>query len=285
MSNDLICDVASAEYARRSFKGFIERMMPNFTIPKHIHYLIGHLEAVERGDYTNLMINTPPRHAKSLLCSRLFPAWCIGRDPKRRIILASGDQELSEGNSRAIRTFITDEGLLWPFPEVKTRPDSTSVRRWDLINGGGLFATSAESEPAGRGATMLIIDDIAKTSGTEGYRANVMRFYREDLVSRLEGKNPLTIAIGTGSMRMTSSGRSCSRMAHRIGGTLCSRRLPARMTSSQESQAARYGQSTFRFRYAQAQERIGQPFLRIAVSAKPRRRRRQPHQGRVVQPL
>lgn len=195
MIKDAIRATASAEYARRSLRGFIERTMPGFDIPRHVDYLIPHLEELERGEATNLMTNQPPRHAKSLLCSRLFPAWCIGRNPQRRIILASGDQELSEGNSRAIRSLIMDE--LWPFPDVKLRQDSTSVKRWDLVNGGGLFATSVEGEPAGRGATMLVLDDLAKTSGTEGYRANIMRFYREDLVSRLEGKNPLTLAVGT----------------------------------------------------------------------------------------
>ena len=40
-----------------------------------IEALAEHLEAVADGDIKRLLINIPPRHSKSSICSVAFPAW------------------------------------------------------------------------------------------------------------------------------------------------------------------------------------------------------------------
>ncbi|MFD0387163.1 hypothetical protein ACFQ4K_03905 [Tistrella bauzanensis] len=71
------------------------RFLPNW----HIDLIADHLEAVERGEITRLIINMPPRYMKSLTVSVAFPAWLLARDPTRRIIVASYALELARRHS------------------------------------------------------------------------------------------------------------------------------------------------------------------------------------------
>ena len=52
------------------------------------------LERVERGEIDRLMLCMPPRHGKSELASKSFPAHCIGLDPTEMFISASAGMEL-----------------------------------------------------------------------------------------------------------------------------------------------------------------------------------------------
>ncbi len=99
-------------------------MVPRFEAPPHIELMASLLERVERGEIRRLMLLMPPRHAKSTTTSQLFPAWFVGRNPTKNVILASYGAELAERNSRAARAIVTDE--LWPF-ETRISPDSTAV--------------------------------------------------------------------------------------------------------------------------------------------------------------
>lgn len=74
---------ASQELARRSLLSFAQRIDPGYTAPKHLRILCGLLEDLEAGRITRLCVSMPPRHGKSRTSSELFPAWFLGRDPRR----------------------------------------------------------------------------------------------------------------------------------------------------------------------------------------------------------
>ena len=58
-------------------------------LARHLSLLNRKLVGVATGRITRLMVCMPPRHGKSELISRFFPAWYLGNYPDRRIILAS----------------------------------------------------------------------------------------------------------------------------------------------------------------------------------------------------
>ena len=65
--------------------------------PAALHRRIGEqLERVERGEIDRLMLLVPPRHGKSELASRRFPAWYLGRHPEQHFISASASFALAE---------------------------------------------------------------------------------------------------------------------------------------------------------------------------------------------
>ena len=52
-----------------------------FKDAKHHRALAKVLEKVEKGHIPRLIVTLPPRHGKSELASRMFPAWHLGRCP------------------------------------------------------------------------------------------------------------------------------------------------------------------------------------------------------------
>jgi hypothetical protein len=129
--------IASAALARRSFAGFAAHMDPRFiSPPPHLKLIMDELEMVERGENRFLMINVPPRHAKTTTCSELFPAYALAKNPRREIILACHSVDVAERSSRAARQFVESEE--WPFANVGLAPDSTAATRWH-VESGGLF--------------------------------------------------------------------------------------------------------------------------------------------------
>ena len=182
-----------AALARKSLLEFARRMHPGWTDAPHLTRIAELLEAVDRGEIRRLIINLPPRHAKSTLASMLFPAWYLGRHPTRNVITVTHSQELSDRNSRAQREYVRD--ALWPF-DAKLSEDSTSVSRWNLNKGGGNYAAGVETSVTGRGMDLCIIDDAHHDTGSDGEREAVWRWYTEILIPRLEPGGAI-VAIGT----------------------------------------------------------------------------------------
>src|SRR3990172_10744014 len=54
-----------------------------------------------------LIIEMPPRHGKTELVSKIFPAWFLGKNTDRRVILASHTAALAEDNSRKVREYMS----------------------------------------------------------------------------------------------------------------------------------------------------------------------------------
>jgi hypothetical protein len=86
-------------------------------------------EASERGG-ARIIVMMPPRHGKSELTDRYFPAWHLGRNPSHRIILASYEASFAADWGRAARDLMREFG-----PErfgVSVRPDQAAADSWAL---------------------------------------------------------------------------------------------------------------------------------------------------------
>src|SRR4051794_2846763 len=55
----------------------------------HLSLLDARLADLATGKIKRLIVTMPPRHGKSQLCSRYFPAWYVATFPDRRVILCS----------------------------------------------------------------------------------------------------------------------------------------------------------------------------------------------------
>src|SRR3972149_3123778 len=89
-------ELARRELARRRLLHFAKYLLPWYAPASHHRLVAERLEQVERYVATKgkegigrLLIFMPPRHGKTELASRLFPAWVLGRNPDTRVILAS----------------------------------------------------------------------------------------------------------------------------------------------------------------------------------------------------
>ena len=70
----------------------------------HIEAMAYHLEQVRLGRIKRLIINLPPRYLKSLVTSVAFPAFVLGHDPTKRLIVASYGSDLAVKLANDCRT-------------------------------------------------------------------------------------------------------------------------------------------------------------------------------------
>ncbi|MFM7648779.1 MAG: terminase, partial [Cyanobium sp.] len=61
------------------FRDFIRSALPSFQFHRLSELLIDLLQQVADGQLTRLIVCCPPRHGKSQLVSRLFPAYWVSR--------------------------------------------------------------------------------------------------------------------------------------------------------------------------------------------------------------
>ena len=151
---------------------FCKAMQDDYTVGRH-HRLLGNLlMEIERGcaydeeglplDNTGkdrICVNIPPRHGKSQLVSIYFPAWFLGRNPDKKVMMVSHTTDLAVDFGRKVRNLISTPDYQKIFPTVKLAVDSKSAGRWNTSAGGEYYACGIGSSIAGRGAHLLLIDD------------------------------------------------------------------------------------------------------------------------------
>jgi predicted phage terminase large subunit-like protein len=118
------------------------------------------------------------------MCSQIFPAWFVGRNPTKEVVLASYAADLAERNSRVAKNLVESE--CWPFEDVKMAPDSKAVSRWNVTKGGGCRAIGVEGGITGRGADVLCIDDPHATPSESEYERG-WDWYQKVVTPRLNG--------------------------------------------------------------------------------------------------
>jgi len=148
-----------AEACYNDLIAFCQHMDPEYKVGKHHKRLAALLMAIEAGGEDRICVNMPPRHGKTQLVSIYFPAWFIGRNPNKKILMVSHTTDLAVDIGRKVRNIIDTDLYRQVFPTVALSSDSKSAGRWNTNVGGEYFACGVGSALAGRGADLLLIDD------------------------------------------------------------------------------------------------------------------------------
>lgn len=159
-------ELARRELAREHLLPFIMRFNEKYE-PGWVHKdICDKLEwfsaAVAARQSPRLMIFMPPRHGKSEIGSRSFPAWHLGRYPDHEFIACSYGSDLANGFSRKVRDVIEEPAYRAIFPDTQVSKDSRSVENWLTTKAGGYAAAGVGGAITGRGSHVLVIDDPVK---------------------------------------------------------------------------------------------------------------------------
>jgi len=143
---------------------------------------------VAAGRCDRLMISMPPRHGKSELTSKYFPAWYLGRFPDRRVILSSYEADFAASWGRKARNLLTEHGP--QYFDIEVANDSSAANRWELKgHEGGMITAGVMGPITGRGADILIVDDPIKNEGeanSQTIRENIAGWFSSTAYTRLE---------------------------------------------------------------------------------------------------
>ena len=177
--------------SKNDFLTFVKLMAPSivsdFKMGKHIEVISNKLKELEEGKIKRLMVFLPPRSSKSVLCSKLFPAWYIGKHPEHEILTVSHSDQLSSDFGRSVRDIVGTEDFQKIFRGVQLRSDVRAAGKWKTNQGGMYYAAGVRSQIAGRGAHIAILDDVMseEDSYSEAGRRYVKEWYPAGLRTRI----------------------------------------------------------------------------------------------------
>jgi predicted phage terminase large subunit-like protein len=174
--------------AREELIKFIEYTKPGYETAKHHRYIGGFLEQVSKGEISRLIINMPPRHGKSEMVTRRFPAWYLGKHPGRFVISASYNADFATDFGREVRQIVSSPEYQMLFPGTELRTDSRAADRWNTNGGGAYFAAGVGSGITGRGMHLGIIDDPIKDqeeANSITHLDKVWRWYKTAFKTRM----------------------------------------------------------------------------------------------------
>ncbi len=185
-------EIARRELARRHLLPFVQRFNPEYRAGWVHKDIAAKLEQFSQ-DVINkksprLMLFMPPRHGKSELASRCFPAWHLGHNPRHEIISCSYSGALSMTFSRRVRAMMRDSEYRLLFKGTSLDPDSQSIEAWLTTEGGGLVSSGVGGAITGRGAHILLIDDPTKNreeAESETTRQSIKDWYTSTAYTRL----------------------------------------------------------------------------------------------------
>lgn len=166
------------EDCQNDLRYFVEQAWPHvdsspfmgcFTIDA----ICDHLEACLLGQIPRLLINVPPRCAKTTIVSIMFPAWVWLRfttslvsplsGPQVKFLCASYSDKLTLLSSNAFRRLVKSEWYSSLYPELSFMRDQDAKGHMDNNQGGSRQSTSVGGSLLGLGGTYLIGDDLNNT--------------------------------------------------------------------------------------------------------------------------
>lgn len=200
-----IADKAEADYlrelkeiARDDFTAFCELISPDEPPAPHHIFLCEHLEDVERGDIPGLILSMPPGHAKSTYASHRFPAWYLGRSPRKKFIQAGHSQDFVEKEfGLRVKGILESPEYASVFPDVKISKESAASGMFIIQKHGGRYLTRGVGQKiAGFRANIAGVDDpygSEEEADNKLIRDKVLRWFLSDFSTRLLPNSPIYI--------------------------------------------------------------------------------------------
>lgn len=180
---------------------FTRATFPNYQ-PGWVHEVIcaeldHFLSQVAARQSPRLMIFVPPRHGKTELVSRRFPAYAFGKHPELSLIATSYASDLASRINRDVQRVIDSAEYAALFPRTRLAGPSVKAEgSWlrnstdfEIVGQRGMYrSTGVGGGITGMGADILLIDDPVKDmeqAHSPTYRQNVWDWYTGVAYTRL----------------------------------------------------------------------------------------------------
>ena len=196
-------ELAKRELARRHLLDFVCATKPDYQAGWFAREVCAALDwftaevAAKRSP--RLMLFAPPRHGKSEIVSRRFPAFALGRDPDCSIIATSYADTLAASFNRDVQRIIDGPRYTAISPDttlsgqnVRTVSTGKYLRNSDTFeivdHRGAYNSAGVGGGITGKGADILIVDDPIKDAAqasSRTYRDSVWAWYTSTAYTRL----------------------------------------------------------------------------------------------------
>jgi hypothetical protein len=192
---DAICRTDVVSFIRRCF----HLLAPGttFHMTWHIEAMAHAFEQVRLGKIKRLIINVPPRSLKSIVGSVAFPAFVLGHDPRKHLVVVSYGSDLAVKHANDFRAVMNSQWYQGLFRLARVSAIKNTELEFITSQNGGRLATSIDATLTGRGGDIVIIDDPLKPVDalSDSKRERVKNWYKNTLVSRLDDKQNGAIIV------------------------------------------------------------------------------------------
>lgn len=184
--------------ARTNLLDFTRFTMPEYRVNWHHRLICQKLDEFIEGKNKRLIIACPPRHGKSELVSRRFPAYILGRNPDAKIIACSYGSDLASLLNRDVQRIISSPEYAELFPDtklndanVRSTAQENYLRNSDIfevVNHKGVYRSAGVGGAiTGMGGDFLIVDDPIRSRAdaeSPAIRDKVWKWYSSTFRTR-----------------------------------------------------------------------------------------------------
>ena len=163
---------AKAELANRYFFEFVNYTKEGYNMQWFHKLICDKLQAFNDGEIKKLMIFMPPQHGKSELSTRQFPAYLLGKNPNRKIVVASYNATLASRFNRDIQRVMDTDLYNSVFPKTLLNDSNVVTVADNYLRNSEIFEIVGHNgflKTVGRGGALTgtavdigIIDDPLK---------------------------------------------------------------------------------------------------------------------------
>ncbi len=194
-------NVYSIESAKKYLSAFSIVVKDDYQVNWH-HRIIAQrleraLERVENGEDVRIIINMPPRHGKSELVTKNFPAWVLGKHPDWPVLCGSYNLDIAAKFGLKTRDLMENQKYQTIF-KTRLRRDQKAKSNWLTEQDGGYSAAGIGTGITGTGFKIGIIDDPIKDrkeAESEIIRDTVWEWYKDVFYTRQEGGTLIVVVV------------------------------------------------------------------------------------------
>lgn len=164
----------------------------------HLDLLCEYLTLVKRREIKRLVVNVPPRTAKTSVASIAFPVWSWLDNPALSFLCASYELDLADTHNLARRRLIESSWFQGLFAHrFRMSSDRSLVSEFTNASGGSMVSASVNSRAMGRGGDLVIVDDPLSADATYSdiFRGQVNDWFQFMLPQRLNDPNTSPIVL------------------------------------------------------------------------------------------
>lgn len=160
----------------------------------HIDVMADRLAKFAKHEPQRMVVNAPPRSLKSFTGSVALPAFLLGRDPTKQIILIVGNASLGKELLNKLQRLMSSPRYRSLFPHIYFDRKASDIQ---LKAGGFIRLACVGQQISGRGADLIIIDDPLSPSYAKDKqrREAVNGWFETDALTRLNNKSSGSVLL------------------------------------------------------------------------------------------
>lgn len=189
-----------ARLLRREFPAFVayafqEQHGEPLGDQDYVEYLCFKMGEFIAGNTKRLLVNLPPQHLKTFVCTVCLAAFMLGKNPRLRILVVAYDDTYAGKLAAAIREVMNASWYEQVF-SARIKVGHDRAADFGTEDGGYVYAVGAQGRLTGYTGDVIIYDDPHQFSDWQNERAkDAVKQSFANLMSRLQNKKTGQIVV------------------------------------------------------------------------------------------